>query len=157
MSALDEGRRSRGVGGAGARPNDVHVDAQEPQREETGHSSRIDLVTAIARPDGRHEQEKPFTTPEEADDYLAGNKFDNLRLETAAAQLCARVLANGKSKGRFSMSMSSLRKASGLSRAELQSVFAFALRNKWLRLRTQGVELTAAGIFVAKDVLHLPR
>jgi hypothetical protein len=74
-----------------------------------------------------------------------------------AANLCAIVFLNGKSEGRFAMSERVLRKSSAMPMYRLEVAVTRAVESAWLRRRLGSVELTAAGVYVAKAHLDPPR
>jgi hypothetical protein len=74
-----------------------------------------------------------------------------------AVNLCAIVFLNGKSEGRFAMPELVLRKASAMPVYRLEVAVTRAIESAWLRSRLGSVELTAAGVYVAKAYLDLPR
>lgn len=78
--------------------------------------------------------------------------------QAQAEKVCAMILAAGKTDGRFSMAVTALRRAAAGEVGDVSEAVAGAIRNKWMR-RADGhrVELTAAGIYVAKNALDLPR
>jgi len=75
----------------------------------------------------------------------------------AAEGLCATVLLNGRAFGRFAMLMDELLEAVGRSRTEVEAAITWGIEQGWLRHDTAYVELRAAGIHVAKEMLRLPR
>ena len=77
--------------------------------------------------------------------------------DAVAANLCATVLLNGRGFGRFAMLMNDLAEAVGRPRAEVETAIAWGIELDWLRHDTAYVELRAAGIHVAKEMLGLPR
>jgi len=74
-----------------------------------------------------------------------------------AVNLCAVVFLNGKSEGRFAMRELELPKASAMPTYRLEVAVKWAIESAWLRRRFRCVALTAAGIYVAKTHLDLPR
>ena len=76
---------------------------------------------------------------------------------TAAAGVCATVLRCGKHDGRFVMSIVALRRTLDLSERQTRDATTWAAERAWVRLFAGQVELKAAGIYVAKAVLDLPR
>jgi hypothetical protein len=76
---------------------------------------------------------------------------------TVAADLCARVLLNGRVFGRFAMLMDDLAEVVGHPRTDVEAAIAWGIEQDWLRHDTAYVELRAAGIHVAKEMLGLPR
>jgi hypothetical protein len=74
-----------------------------------------------------------------------------------AVDLCAIVFLNGRAQGRFAMMAPELRKASAMPRRRLEDAVNWAIETGWLRRRFGSVELTAAGIYVAKAHLDLAR
>lgn len=79
------------------------------------------------------------------------------RFMTVAAELCATVLLNGRDCGRFAMLIDDLAAAAGRPRTEVDAAIACGIEQGWLRHDTAYVELRAAGIHVAKEMLELPR
>ncbi len=77
--------------------------------------------------------------------------------ERIAAKLCAAVYLNGKVDGRFQMPRDYLRVKTGLSLQAIGIGLNLAELRDWVGLNRQGVALKAAGIYVAKAVLDLPR
>jgi hypothetical protein len=76
---------------------------------------------------------------------------------TLAANVCAAVLSSGKHDGRFAMSIDELRRAMDLSERQAEVATMWAAEREWVRRRANQVELKAAGIYVAKVTLQLPR
>jgi hypothetical protein len=76
---------------------------------------------------------------------------------TLAVNVCAAVLSGGKHKGRFAMSINELRRAMDLSERQVEVATMWAAEREWVRRRANQVELKAAGIYVAKATLQLPR
>jgi len=70
---------------------------------------------------------------------------------TVAADLCARVLLNGRVFGQFAMLMDELLAAAGRPRAEVEAAIAWGIEQGWLHHDTAYVTLRAAGIHVAKE------
>jgi hypothetical protein len=70
---------------------------------------------------------------------------------TVAADLCARVLLNGRVFGQFAMLMDELLAAAGRPRAEVEAAIAWGIEQAWLHHDTAYVTLRAAGIHVAKE------
>jgi hypothetical protein len=78
--------------------------------------------------------------------------------QARAEKVCAMILAAGKTDGRFSMAVTTLRRAAAGDLGDVSEAVAGAVRNKWMRRAgANRVELTAAGIYVAKNALDLPR
>ena len=77
--------------------------------------------------------------------------------EAIAAKLCATVFLKGKVLGRFAMLLDELPEATGLPRAEVQAVINLAIDRDWFRLGNNYIELQAAGLYVAKEMLDLSR
>ena len=82
---------------------------------------------------------------------------DAAKYEANAAMLCAAVFLKGKVLGRFAMLLDELPEATGLPRAEVQAVINSVIERDWLRLGHNYIELQAAGIYVAKEMLDLLR
>ena len=87
----------------------------------------------------------------------ADSAAEPAKYEASAAKLCAAVFLKGKILGRFAMLLDELPVATGLPRAEVQAVINLAIERAWLRLGYNYSELQAAGIYVAKEMLDLPR
>jgi hypothetical protein len=87
----------------------------------------------------------------------ADSAAEPAKYEASAAKLCAAVFLKGKILGRFAMLLDELPVATGLPRAEVQAVINLAIERAWLRLGYNYIELQAAGIYVAKEMLDLPR
>jgi hypothetical protein len=79
--------------------------------------------------------------------------------ETLAARICVVVLQNRKptALGRFAMPVDQLPDATGFSRKQVEAAIAWAVDCAWLHQLSDDVELRAAGIYVAKENLDLPR
>jgi len=77
--------------------------------------------------------------------------------EAIAVSLCAAVLLKGRTAGRFVMILDELRKASDLPRDQFDAALGIAAERSWMRIDVGHVELKAAGIYVAKEDLDLPR
>jgi hypothetical protein len=84
-------------------------------------------------------------------------KVRNTSPETMAADLCALVYRQGKTAGRFEMPIAELLNGSRWTREDLVLAFGTAARNDWIHRSQSCVTLKAAGIYVAKGVLGLPR
>jgi hypothetical protein len=74
-----------------------------------------------------------------------------------AANLCAGVFTNSRSDVRFSMSMHDLGTALRLDAHVVDMTLSLADERGWVRVVGNSVKLTAAGIYVAKETLALPR
>ena len=88
------------------------------------------------------------------------NQADEMSEKDAAslaANVCAAVLSGGKHDGRFAMSIDELRRAMDLSERQAEVAIMWAAEREWVRRRANQVELKAAGIYVAKVTLELPR
>lgn len=157
MSTSSEPRQSREIDGANGRAHGIAADANVSDPEVLASNEAAASIGSIAHGQVELQRDKQSMPGGASDESSTGSKFDNLRLDAAAARLCAKVLSNGKSNGRFSMPISNLRKVADLGRGEFQSILACAIRNKWLHARGSRVELRAAGIHLAKEALHLPR
>jgi hypothetical protein len=59
--------------------------------------------------------------------------------------------------GQFAMSIDELRHAMDLSERQAEVATMWAAEREWIRRRANQVELKAAGIYVAKVTLQLPR
>ena len=76
---------------------------------------------------------------------------------TDAVNLCAVVFLNGKSESGFAMRELELPKASAMPTYRLDVAVNWAIESAWLRRRFHCIELTAAGVYMAKTRLGLPR
>lgn len=76
---------------------------------------------------------------------------------TDAAQLCALVFSNGKVLDRFAMTVEGALKRANWTRRRFEEAVAWAVVSGWVRRRQRHIELTAAGLYVAKSYLDLPR
>jgi len=74
-----------------------------------------------------------------------------------AANLCAVIYREGKVLGRYTMLVENLPVALASAAAEVEAAIACALERSWIGRRHSRVELKAAGIYVAKEVLDHPR
>ncbi len=74
-----------------------------------------------------------------------------------AANLCAAVLCHGKHSHQFGMTLDALGEAMALTETQLKVVAAWAAERHWIRWIANRIELRAAGIYVAKETLDLPR
>ena len=94
-----------------------------------------------------------------ADDWRSSADWtkEAAKYEAIAAKLCAEVFLKGKVLGRFAMLLDELPEATGLPRAEVQAVINSVIERDWLRLGHNYIELQAAGIYVAKEMLDLLR
>ena len=79
------------------------------------------------------------------------------RTEAVAAELCAGLYRRGKVGGHYAIEMEDLQEATGLNRARLQRALDFAGERSWLGRSGRQLVLKAAGIHVAKKILHLAR
>jgi hypothetical protein len=87
-----------------------------------------------------------------------GKKEDEREQEVIATKLCAEVYRNGKVDGRFQMPLEYVRVKTGLTLTATVTGLRLAELRDWAGLNRRGnVTLKAAGIYVAKDVLGLPR
>jgi len=77
---------------------------------------------------------------------------------TIAAQLCAMVLLNGKAAGgRFALTVDDLATMLGLPPDRVHAVILDASERHLVRSVAASVVLQAAGIYLAKETLGLPR
>ncbi len=157
MSTSSEPRQSREINGAKGAAHGIAADANVSNPEVLTSNKAAASIGPIAHGQVELPRDKQSIPGGASDESSTGSKFDNLRLDATAARLCAKVFSNGKSNGRFSIPISNLRKVADLGRGEFQSILACAIRNRWLHVRGSRVELRAAGIYVAKEALHLPR
>ena len=75
-----------------------------------------------------------------------------------AARLCALIYQHGRVLGRFAITLRDARRKSDLLPTQLEVLLGWAIQSGWIRRwPSNTIELTAAGMFVAKDVLDLPR
>jgi hypothetical protein len=83
---------------------------------------------------------------------------DEQEQEVIATKLCAVVYRNGKVDGRFQMPLDYLRVKAGLTLTATVTGLSLAELRDWASMNQRGVvALKAAGIYVAKGVLGLPR
>jgi hypothetical protein len=80
-----------------------------------------------------------------------------LKNEAAAATLCAVIYMNGKVLGRYAMPTENLTEALSSQVAEVEAAIDWAIECSWIGRRYANIELKAAGIYVAKQVLDRPR
>jgi hypothetical protein len=73
-----------------------------------------------------------------------------------AEQICATAYTDGKTGGVFSASVDVLARRLDVSQSILDEGVATGIGAGWLRQRGGQVELTAAGIYIAKLALKLP-
>ncbi len=88
---------------------------------------------------------------------LEQSHLSGAKLEAVAADLCAMVFSSRTAAGGFTMRLSDLSKAAALPPDQLEAATNWAADQAWLRCGPDHVELTAAGIYVAKVTLDLPR
>jgi hypothetical protein len=88
---------------------------------------------------------------------LPPGKEDEQEREIIATTLCAAVYLNGKVDGRFQMPRDYLSVKTGLTPTAIAIGLSLAELRDWVGLSRRGVALKAAGIYVAKSVLGLPR
>jgi hypothetical protein len=74
-----------------------------------------------------------------------------------AAKLCALVFSNGRVLGRFAMPVANAMTRASLLPSQFDEVIDWAVVSGWIRRRASHIELTAAGIYVAKAQLDVPR
>jgi hypothetical protein len=67
------------------------------------------------------------------------------------------VYRQGKVAGRFEMQLDELRKALAWRKEVIDTALLLAERHDWLRRDRLRIALRAAGIYVAKGILGLPR
>lgn len=77
--------------------------------------------------------------------------------EAIAFALCALLFRRGKTDGRYAIEMAELPEAMGIHPADLQGALTLALERAWLEYVGLVLALRAAGIYVAKMTLDLPR
>jgi len=77
--------------------------------------------------------------------------------EMLAADLCAMVYQSGKVAGHFEMPLDRLHQQSKRTPGVTETALILAERRDWIRRGGSGVTLKAAGIYVAKGALGLPR
>ena len=78
-------------------------------------------------------------------------------ISVIAAKLCAMVLSRGRHDRQFRMTLDALCVAMALTQPQLKVVAAWAAEHDWIRWIANRIELRAAGIYVAKETLELPR
>jgi hypothetical protein len=79
------------------------------------------------------------------------------RLETDAIAICKAIFLVGRKEGGFACARSSLPNLSGVGKGAFTRALEWGADARWLRLDGEKVRLTAAGIFIAKRGLDLPR
>ena len=82
--------------------------------------------------------------------------------ESMAFDLCVEIFRRGKTDGRYTIEMDELPRAMGISPPDLERALQLAVERAWVErewLEYAGLmlALTAAGIYVAKAALDLPR
>ena len=88
---------------------------------------------------------------------LQPGEEDEQEPEVIATKLCAAVYRSGKVDGRFQMPLDYLRVKTGLTLEAIAIGVGLAELRDWVALDQRIVALKAAGIYVAKAVLGLPR
>jgi hypothetical protein len=74
-----------------------------------------------------------------------------------AARLCSLVFLNGKILDQFAMTVKDAINQARLPPVRFGEAIEWALVSGWIRRRATHIELTAAGLYVAKAYLDLPR
>jgi len=74
-----------------------------------------------------------------------------------AFDLCVEIFRRGKTDGRYAIEMDELPKAMGISPPDLQRALQLGVERAWLEHAGLTLALRAAGIYVAKTALDLPR
>ena len=82
---------------------------------------------------------------------------DSRQPEHVAANICALIVLRQEAPGRFAMPVDELSVVTNLSPPELEAAISWAVEHDWLSRGATHVELKAAGIYVAKEILDLPR
>jgi hypothetical protein len=77
--------------------------------------------------------------------------------ESMAFDLCVHIFRRGKTGGRYAIEMDELPEAMGVSPTDLQRALQLAVERAWLEYAGLMLALRAAGIYVAKTALDLPR
>jgi len=90
-------------------------------------------------------------------EILENKQLSAAGTETIAVNICATILSSGRHDGRFSMSIDDLRQAMDLTDYQTKIATARAVERQWVRLFADQIELSAAGSYVAKETLDLPR
>jgi hypothetical protein len=70
--------------------------------------------------------------------------------------ICATAYTDGKTDGVYAAALDVLAQRLQISRQALDKALAAGIGRGWLRLGTGQIELTAAGIYIAKLALKLP-
>jgi hypothetical protein len=88
--------------------------------------------------------------------------FPVAETESTAFDLCIEIFRRGKTDGRYTIEMDELPRAMGVNPPDLQRALHLAVERAWVErawLESAGLmlALTAAGIYVAKTALDLPR
>jgi hypothetical protein len=77
--------------------------------------------------------------------------------EAVAFDLCALIFRRGKTDGRYAIEAEELPGAMGINPPDLQRALQLAVERAWLEYAGLLLALRAAGIYVAKTALDLPR
>jgi len=77
--------------------------------------------------------------------------------EAIAFDLCVLLFERGKTDGRYAIEAEEVPAAMGIDRTDLQGALQLGLERAWLEYAGMMLALRAAGIYVAKSALDLPR
>jgi len=77
--------------------------------------------------------------------------------EAIAFDLCVFLFRRGKTNGRYAVEAEELPEAMGINPTDLQKALQLGVERAWLEYAGLLLALRAAGIYVAKTVLDLPR
>jgi hypothetical protein len=88
---------------------------------------------------------------------FATARSPNYPVKSGAEELCAAILAQNKCEGRFAIDWAKAGRALRLTPGELLELVNQVLACELVRVSSNRIELTAAGIFVAKACLNLSR
>jgi hypothetical protein len=77
--------------------------------------------------------------------------------EAIAFDLCVLIFSRGKTDGRYAIDREELPEAMDVSPSDLQKALNLAMERAWLGCAGILLTLRAAGIYVAKVTLDLPR
>jgi hypothetical protein len=92
------------------------------------------------------------------DEPVRRSGFPVAESESIAFELCALLFSRGKTEsGRYAIEVDELPKAMGVSPPDLQRALQVAVERSWVGYAGPLLTLRAAGIYVAKTALDLPR
>jgi hypothetical protein len=89
--------------------------------------------------------------------WVMAGQTEELDRGADAAKLCALVFLNGRLLDRFAVRSRDAAQQAGMPGLRFEEIVTWAVVSGWMRRRPSHIELTAAGIYVAKSYLDLPR